>query len=315
MHTLETMTSTGRPAETRTIIGRPAQAQTIGVLQRVLRPRARGPEPERQEAELSDFFAAYVDAGRPGVRHYLRHPRATARAVQALLAQPRLTARLGAGREAEAVATGLTHKTGIGRTVLHTASSVLELPKEAGAYASGAGRQTLRRKSRAAERAGVRWAEVTDPAERLELVRLSSARERIHPQAQYRWVDAENSHLLDHRLWLAAYGTDDEPLMLSVTPVEGEWALLRYFRTLTDSDAASNARYLMTGVLVEQLVGRGVRYLTDGTSPIGLPNGLRHFQRMLGWRIYPVRVVRTGRVEARELAEPVLVGAGTSSRP
>ena len=52
----------------------------------------------------------------------------------------------------------------------------------------------------------------------------------------------------------------------------------------------------MTQVLVEQLVALGVRYLVDQSSPIGLSNGLRHFQRMLGFRIHRVRVERSGPV-------------------
>ena len=38
----------------------------------------------------------------------------------------------------------------------------------------------------------------------------------------------------------------------------------------------------------------GVHYLVDHSSPIGLSNGLRHFQRMLGFRINRVRLARRG---------------------
>ncbi len=60
--------------------------------------------------------------------------------------------------------------------------------------------------------------------------------------------------------------------MLSVTPIDGEFALLGHFRTIGSGDEQSDARYLMTDVLVEQLVDRGVRFLADGEawpSPMG----------------------------------------------
>lgn len=60
--------------------------------------------------------------------------------------------------------------------------------------------------------------------------------------------------LLGYELWLAAYSAEGRPLLLSVTPVDGEWALLYYFRTLTTGEEASNARYLMTQVLVKDLI-------------------------------------------------------------
>jgi hypothetical protein len=50
----------------------------------------------------------------------------------------------------------------------------------------------------------------------------------------------------------------------------------------------------MTDVLVEHLVDRGVRFLADGGS-LAIPNGIRHFQRMLGFHIVRIRVSRSGR--------------------
>ena len=42
--------------------------------------------------------------------------------------------------------------------------------------------------------------------------------------------------------------------------------------------------------VVERLAGEGVRYLVDEIGPSELSNGLRHFQRMLGYRIARIRV-------------------------
>jgi hypothetical protein len=74
-----------------------------------------------------------------------------------------------------------------------------------------------------------------------------------------------------------------------VVPVDGEWSSLWYYRTIGQGQAQSDARYLLMDALVEELVLPGVRYLLDGRAPAGLPNGLRHFQRMAGFRIYRVR--------------------------
>jgi hypothetical protein len=126
---------------------------------------------------------------------------------------------------------------------------------------------------------------VDDPAERQKLAQLAAEWERIHPVEYYRNPDPNVTCLLSYGLWLAAYAADGRPLLLSITPVDGQWALLRYFRTMTSGEDASNARYLMTQVLVEHLVRLGVRHLVDQASPLWLSNGLRHYQRILGFRL------------------------------
>ena len=87
-----------------------------------------------------------------------------------------------------------------------------------------------------------------------------------------------------------AVSRDGDPLLLSVTPTDGEWALLRWFRTLGQGDEYSNSRCLMSPAVVEALSVRGVRCLIDTTPPRRLPSGLRHFQRMVGFRIVRARV-------------------------
>ena len=175
--------------------------------------------------------------------------------------------------------------------------SVLELPAEAEEYSTGAAKQTLRRKARVALRAGVTWRVVEDPAERRRLREMADEQERHHPDALYRIREPDSEDLLHYPLWLAAYRPDGRPILLAVTPVDGRTAVLRYFRTLEHSDLAGATRYLMTQVLAEELVRRGMRYLFDSTHPLWLPNGLRHFQRMMGYRLARV-VVRTCRASA-----------------
>jgi hypothetical protein len=119
--------------------------------------------------------------------------------------------------------------------------------------------------------------------------------ERTHPDATYRTRDPGNDDLLDYQLWLVARAADGRPLLLSVTPVDGELAMLRYFRTLGWGEEQSQARYLMTEILVERLVSLGVRYLVDGSNLFWLPDGLRHFQKMMGFHIVRIRVARPRR--------------------
>jgi hypothetical protein len=177
--------------------------------------------------------------------------------------------------------------------VVGFATTALSLPTEPGQYSLGAAKQTLRRKMRRAQQLGIRWNEVSDPQERLGLLKLAADYERIHPDETYRNPNPDISDLLHYRLWLAAYSAEGQPLLLAVMPVDGELATLAYFRTIGAGDEQSNARYLMTEILVEHLVGWGVRYLLDGGS-LAMPNGRRHFQRMVGFRIVRVRVTRPG---------------------
>ena len=167
--------------------------------------------------------------------------------------------------------------------------SVLVLPDEPGQYSLGPSKQTLRRKARKATKHGVRWKLVESVDERRELVSLATSWERTQPDDRYRKEDADNDDLLGFGLWLAAYREPGEYLLLCVVPVDGAWASLRHYRTIGVGEAQSEARYLLMEALVEELVRRGVRYLLDGRAPAGLPNGLRHFQRMVGFRIHRVR--------------------------
>jgi hypothetical protein len=69
------------------------------------------------------------------------------------------------------------------------------------------------------------------------------------------------------------------------------WPRFGHFQTIGSGDNQSDARYLMTEVLAEHLIERGVRYLVDAGS-LAIPNGIRHFQRMLGFQIVRIRVAR-----------------------
>ncbi len=250
------------------------------------------------EILVSQYFQDYFACGKPGLRFIVRKPVKSLRMLGALRRLPRLEVVPSfADIEAAAIHGPLARHTILARSGLSVAT-VLPLPQEPGQYSLGASKQTLRRKVRHARRQGVTWAEVTDVAERKELLQTADEFERTHPNETYRNLSPDNSELLDYRLWLAAYSADGRPLLLSVTPFDDELALLTYFRTMGTGDEQSNARYLMTQTLVDQLARRGVRYLLDSGS-VAMPSGLRHFQRMLGFRIVRIRTANSARSAQR----------------
>ena len=175
-------------------------------------------------------------------------------------------------------------------TVIQQARSVLELPEPGTPYNEGRSKATQRRKAREANRLGVTWRAIDDDAERESLLAVANEFERLNPRKEYRTHDPDNRDLLDIDLWLAAFH-EGEPILLAVIPFDGEFATLRYFRTLVHTEASSASRYLMTEVLADHLVDSGVRYLVDRTNPLRTSRGVFHFARMVGFRIKRVRVV------------------------
>jgi hypothetical protein len=245
---------------------------------------------ERREEQVSSAchdLQEWAAAGGSLLGYLRHHPAQLFTTAWAITRLPRLEGVFS--RDAEGSA--LRHAARDGKIPLGplTHKSVLVLPDRPGEYSEGPSKQTLRRKSRKATKLGVRWKRVDSPEERLALVARATAWERTQPDDRYRKEDADNDDLLSYGLWLVAYREPDESLLLCVAPVDREWATLRHYRTIGQGDAQTEARYLLMEVLVEELVARGVRYLLDGRAPAGLPNGLRHFQRMVGFRIHRVR--------------------------
>ena len=274
---------------------------TEGLRERVtsrLRSRSTSPSPEVDEALVARYFEDYVAAGRGGLRYVLRHPVRSVAALVALRRLPEVTADLSDSNDGVGLHKGLSRSYPIvGRTIVHSATALVMVPTNPADYSIGASKQTLRRKVRAAQKLGVSWTKVDDIETRRHLLELADDRERTHPREDYR-REPHNADMLAYGLWLVAQSDDGRPLVLSVTAVDGEWSLLRHFCALGDGPEYSNARYFLTQILVEQLAASGVRYLADAVSPAYLPNGLRSFQRTLGFRIARVRL-RPAEVEHR----------------
>lgn len=241
------------------------------------------------ESEVNAFLDEY-EASHRGVRYLLSRPLRTAAALANARQLPVLQVSPTRTVEGEALRRELSRGNGRLRTPLHTVSGAIAVPASREEYESGASKQTLRRKVRAAQKRGVTWETVVDPVLRRDLVHVADDFERRNPRPLYRASSPSNDDLLEYDLWLLARNAQGEPLLLSVTPIDDGIGALRYFRTLSEDEAASDARYLMTWALVGELAARRVHHLVDTTISMHLSHGLRHFQRMVGFRLIRLEV-------------------------
>ncbi|PWJ51200.1 hypothetical protein SAMN06264364_12177 [Quadrisphaera granulorum] len=245
------------------------------------------------------YYGDRQAAGHGPLAFAVRHPARTAAALAAVLRLPRLRADLpargpGCGEaETDAVRAALLSRS-FGVPMACTGVSVLPVPADPEDVVAGRAKQTLRRKIRAAQRRGTTTRLVTDPGEREALLELARRCERKHPDEVYRTAEPEVEDLPGYALWMVAQDSRGTPLLLAVIPASGQWAVLRYFRTLGFDPEHSDSRYLATADLARELAARGVRHLADTSHPAALTPGLRHFQRMLGFRLHRVTVRRVG---------------------
>jgi hypothetical protein len=272
------------------------------------------------QVRVSQYWEHVVGSGRP-YRYLMAHPWQLLRAVGDIRQLPRVDAVFSDGPAGQQMRGDLTRRTGLGLRLNATGVCVLDIPAVPADYSLGRSRQTLRRKVRSATKAGVTWREVTDLEEQR---RLAAALDRHLPQkrdSRYRQVHSDHSYMVGSGLWTVAEGAEGTPLVVSVTPHDGEWAQLRLFIALGEEARHSDARYLLTQGVVEALSVRGVRHLFDGRSPHELTNGLRHFQRMLGFTVVRVRIcgapaeagtptVRSRSLEGRAREDVTLERAG-----
>lgn len=251
--------------------------------------------PDTSEPDLAGFWTSYVDSPRRGAAFALRNPAVVWRAFAATRRLPVIVADPSETLGGRAIRSTLSTRGPLAAPARLLGTAALAVPADPAVYLEGRSARTLRRKIRAAERAGVAWHAVTDPAERRALLETANRAEREHADPSYRVPDPSNADLLDHDLWLVAVDSGGTPILLSVTPVDGDIATLRYFRTLGSGPAHSDSRYLMTYALVTELGRLGVRWLLDTEPPGAQTNGLRHFQRMVGFRYARVRLRRRRR--------------------
>ena len=246
------------------------------------------------DRQLAEFWNGYVDSGHRRLHYLWRHPWRSVEMIRSVFALRVVDAEPSDTPGGRAMRDVLSSRGPLGLPARWFGSAVLDVPKDPDDYLLGRSAQTIRRKIRSAERLGVRCVPVIDADERRSLVRRAEEAERRHPDPRYRRVAPDNQDLLQHELWLKAVNCTGEVLLLAVAPVEGQFATLRYFRTLGAGPAYSDARYLATAALVGELAHRGVAYLLDTETPGGQTNGLRHFQRIMGFRYRRLRLRRSG---------------------
>lgn len=242
-------------------------------------------DPDAIESALNGYLDEYSSSGYRSLSYLPRHPRAALEAFGHARRLPTLHVDPSSGLEGAAVLRELSRGRVRLRTPLHSVSAAITIPEDLADYTAGRSMQTMRRKLRDAERRGIFWTPVPDLAERRALVDIADEHERHNADSRYRSERPDNVDLFAYEQWMVARDRDGRPLMLSVTPVDRGIAALRYFRTLVASDDASVARYHLTHALVGELHRRGARHLVDTMPSMHLPHGLRHFQRMVGFRL------------------------------
>lgn len=248
---------------------------------------------ENPEVWLSRFWEQANSSNFKVPVYLALHPWLTMLAIHCIIRLPRLNARLRDNPEGKLIAEALNRicLTKIFK-LADVGASVLNIPVTPQDYSLGSSKQTLRRKARAAERLGITCRYITDESEHIKLVAMLDSAISLKSNPLYRERGSDHSYLVGSGLWTVAFAHNGEPLVIAVTPRDGEWALLQAFVSLGETQERSDARYLLTKVLVERLAGEGVRHLVDTRGPSQLPNGLRHFQRMLGFRISRIRILQ-----------------------
>ncbi len=240
------------------------------------------PDESDDEKKLSTLLAAHA-----GPRPWeLRHPWAALRAFMLLRRLPVCTFHPSGTTEGAIIAKRLKRSHFGVTTVLHEAVALIETP---GPGESWSGNKSARKHARRALRAGVQWESVSDRAQKAQL--LQGVQTRLLPRLMeyHGATDIDTDTMLESSLWLVG-SLEGRPLVVAAAATDGEWSVLTLFCRLESTAVAGSTRYLMTQVLVEELGRRGVRYACDSASPLRLPPGLRHFARMVGFRIHRVRV-------------------------
>ncbi|MCJ2056168.1 hypothetical protein MKL09_06360 [Methylobacterium sp. J-048] len=241
---------------------------------------------------VSHFWRKHKESKLRIRKFAIQNPTIALKAFFGHLFIPRLTAELGQTR------IGLTIKDVINRKILFGTVSlgffgacVLHIPVNAADYSAGSSKQTLRRKVRAARKVGVTWRSVTDLVEQRALINTLHA--YVPAKTRIRLEGNDWGGLVGSKSWTVGYGPDGQPLIIAVTPHDGQWAIIDLFVTLGETQIHSDARYYLTQVVVEKLSASGVKYLLDTDSANNLPAGLWHFQRMIGFKVARVRVARS----------------------
>ena len=254
------------------------------------------------EQSLAAFWTAYVDAGRGGAPFILRNWPSSWAAVRAVRRLPVVEARPSVTPGGRAVRRVLATRASYGVPGRLLGTAILEVPEDGDEYVLGRRRPDVasqdplggaaraqgppdRRGRRAARAGGGRQPRGAEP------------RRPVLPRADTAQRRPDRPRRLAHRrrprgAAAAARGGAARRRVRDA-------ALLPHPRA---SDAHSDARYLASSALVAELARHGVRYLLDTATPAEQTNGLRHFQRMVGFRYARVRLRLARRAARRSYA-------------
>ncbi|TXM63735.1 hypothetical protein FV226_27310 [Methylobacterium sp. WL12] len=248
-----------------------------------------------REARFSEFWKHRLESNIRVRQHIMRDWRLTLQAIGDLLSLQRLELNVSSSSGGLMIEQSLRRSVFGVFTLAQTGACVLSVPKVSGEYSLGASKQTLRRKSRSAEKSGIACRVINDEIEQINLIGQLDSALVSKADLRYRNSHADHRFLVGVGLWSVAYGQNGEPLVIAVVPREGTWALLRLFISLGQTPQHSDARYLLTQFVVERLSHEGVQHLVDTVGPSELTAGLQHFQRMLGFRIARVKFIHDAR--------------------
>ena len=157
--------------------------------------------------------------------------------------------------------------------------ALLRLPETQAEYLRGRPRQALRTNVSRATAMGIRCSLVTDPAELDRVVAHVAARRGQDPATMIR---QDLDPALERR-FTVAHDAAGEPVALSETWLDGEWAGLATLVTVPGEGDSQVLRYLLHVATVGDLIDSGVRMLTVSGSMLLTTAGTRYFQRRTGF--------------------------------
>jgi hypothetical protein len=250
------------------------------------------PKTEADRA-LTDFWRAYADSGRGGFGYVLRNPGQAVRALRAVQELPVVYPPRPSDTPGGRVIGQVLHQKGPGGLPARWwGFAALPVPDNPADSLKSPAAKRLRYTLRTAAAQNITCRRATRH-EHADLLERANDRDRNHTIEAYRVADPRNDDLLEHDLWIVAEDDTGEPLLLAVTATDGEFAVLRYFRTLGDGEKHSLSRFAAHYRVVEDLSEQGVRWLLDPEPPAAQKNGVRLFQRTVGFRNFRFR--RPGR--------------------
>jgi hypothetical protein len=233
-------------------------------------------------AEMLHEVSASHGRVRKGVS-LARHPRTFARLVDYVLRLPTLDYPLPSTPAGEAIRRDLCARV-LGFKVCILGVGVLDVPASVALYLAGQHRTTLRRKLAKASKLGL--VPGTLPTDAPTLRRTFDEMERTDYSP--RIVDAVS---LRDAHCLVVQRADGTPMALALVQVAGQVALIRHFVSRRGYDDSSASRYLLHRTMVECMIDLGVAKICMAKWLLQIPEGVRFFQHVLGFRAARLRLV------------------------